>query len=138
MKIEEISRDSNKFIGIASYTALQRRESNRCPCALCRGPFADMLIYCYAPEYHGCDRRTIRIIEGNARCRRLKKLACKETLRQVFICLRPRTPSPPYTHCIRVCSILIHTEKGGGWRRAEPERRLEEQPFTKLGQKIPT
>jgi hypothetical protein len=39
MKIEETSRDSknnffgNKFIGIASYTALQRRESNRCPCA---------------------------------------------------------------------------------------------------------
>ncbi len=37
-----------------------------------------------------------------------KKMKCKETLRQLFICLRPRTPyPPPLTHC-----------KGGGgvWR----------------------
>jgi hypothetical protein len=31
----------------------------------------------------------IRLIEGNAKCRHLKKLICKGTLRQVFICLRP-------------------------------------------------
>jgi hypothetical protein len=35
------------------------------------------------------------------------QLTCKGTLQQVFICLR--TP-PPLTHCIRVYSILIHTE----------------------------
>jgi hypothetical protein len=29
----------------------------------------------------------IRLIDGNAKCRRLKKLTCKGTLRQVFICL---------------------------------------------------
>jgi hypothetical protein len=48
------------------------------------------------------------------------------------------TPSPPpLTHCIRVHR---HTGKGGGegWRD-EPERRLEGQQFTKLGQKyVPT
>jgi hypothetical protein len=38
-----------------------------------------------------------------------------------------QNPIPP----IRVYRILIHTEKGG----VEPERRLEEQQFTKLGQK---
>ncbi len=51
-------------------------------------------------------RRKIRLTEGNAKCRHLKELKCIWTLRQVFICLRPRT------HCIRVYSILIHTEKG--------------------------
>ncbi len=33
------------------------------------------------PEYH----RQIRLIEGNAKCRHLKKLTCKGTLRQLFI-----------------------------------------------------
>ncbi len=75
-------------------------------------------------------RRKIRLIEYNAKCRYPKKLACKGTLRQVFICLRPRTP---YTHCIRVYSILIHTEKRG--RGFGLERKLERQQFTKLGRK---
>jgi hypothetical protein len=43
-----------------------------------------------------------------------KQLTCKETLRQVFICLRPQIPYPPLTHCICVYSILIHTGKGRG------------------------
>ncbi len=30
-------------------------------------------------------RRKIKIIEGNAKCRHLKKLTCKGTLRQVFL-----------------------------------------------------
>ncbi len=34
-------------------------------------------------------RRKIRPIESNAKCRYLKKLTCKETLQQVFFCLRP-------------------------------------------------
>jgi hypothetical protein len=38
------------------------------------------------------DRRKIRFIEGNRKCRHLKKLTSNGTLRQVFICLRPRTP----------------------------------------------
>jgi hypothetical protein len=44
----------------------------------------------------------------------LKNLTYKGTLRQVFICVRPRTPKPPFTHCIHVYSIFIHTGKGGG------------------------
>jgi hypothetical protein len=31
----------------------------------------------------------IRLIESNTKCRYLKKITCKGTLRQVFICLRP-------------------------------------------------
>jgi hypothetical protein len=38
-----------------------------------------------------------------------KKLTCKGTLGQVFVCLLPSL-----THCIRVYSILIHTGKGEG------------------------
>jgi hypothetical protein len=59
-------------------------------------------------------RRKIRLIEGNAKCRHLKKLTCKGTLRQVFICLRPRTPYPTPLHTVYVYmySILIHTGKG--------------------------
>jgi hypothetical protein len=69
-------------------------------------------------------RRKIRLIEGSAKCRYLKKLICKGTLRQVFIYLRPRTPyTPPLTHCIRVYSLLINMGKGEGWR-VEPVRRL--------------
>jgi hypothetical protein len=64
-----------------------------------------------------------------------KKLTCKGTLRQLFICLRPGTPypTPPYTlYCIRVYSILFHTVKGGG---VEPERRGDEQHLSKLVRK---
>jgi hypothetical protein len=49
----------------------------------------------------GFYRRKIGIIEGNAKCRRLNKLTCKGTLRQVFVCPRPRTPYPDgstYSH----------------------------------------
>jgi hypothetical protein len=51
-----------------------------------------------------------------------KKLTNKETLRHMFICLRPRTPSPQYTVYVYMYNILIHTEKGEGGR-VEPERR---------------
>ncbi len=57
----------------------------------------------------------------------LKKLICKGTLRQVFICLKPRTPysSPPPFRTINVYSTvystLIHTGKG----EVEPKRRGE-------------
>jgi hypothetical protein len=41
------------------------------------------------------ERRKIRITEVNAKCRHLKELTCKGTLRQVFFFLRPRSPYPP-------------------------------------------
>jgi hypothetical protein len=63
-------------------------------------------------------RRKIRLIECNAKCRYLKKLTCKGTLRQVFYLSEapspPMTPYSPLIHCIRVYSILIHTGKEGG------------------------
>jgi hypothetical protein len=72
--------------------------------------------------------RKIRLIEGKAKCH-LNKSTCYWTLRQVFICLRPRTPylSPllPYilfTCTEYTCSILIHTGKVvnvGEWNQKE-------------------
>jgi hypothetical protein len=87
------------------------------------------------------DRRKIRLIEGNAECRHLKKLICKGILRQVFICMWLRTPPPLHTVYVYTWySILIHAGKGRdeGGGRVEPERRLEGQQFTKLGRKIPS
>jgi hypothetical protein len=66
-------------------------------------------------ENVGRERRKIRLIEGNAKCRHLKKLTCKGTLRQVFISLRPRTHIPP----------PLHTQKrqaGGELNQREGER----------------
>jgi len=82
----------------------------------------------------GGRRRKIRFIEGNAKCRHLKKFAYTGTLRQVFICLRPRTPyrSPLTGHNVYVYTVYLFTQgRGGG--RVEPERRGEGQQFTKLG-----
>ncbi len=53
----------------------------------------------------------------------LKKFSVKGTLRQVFICLRPRTPYPP------------PTGKGGEAGRVEPERKVREATVHKAGSK---
>jgi hypothetical protein len=85
-------------------------------------------------------RRKIRLIEGNEKCRHPKSLPVKGALRQVFVCLRPRTPSPPppltnYTvYVYTVCLFSVHTGWGVGGR-VEPEGRLVGQQFTKLGRK---
>jgi hypothetical protein len=54
-----------------------------------------------------------------------KKIICKGTLRQMIICLRPRTPyHPPHTlYSIHVYSILIYTIKEGGWGGGELNQR---------------
>jgi hypothetical protein len=64
-----------------------------------------------------------------------KTLSCKGTLRQVFIFLRPRTTYPHYKLYTCIQYIIIHTGKGVGGGRVEPQRRLEGQQFTKLGRK---
>ncbi len=54
-------------------------------------------------------RREIRLIESNAKCRYLKKLACKGTLRQEFICLRP---PPLLGFCLGWLSNFVGSECG--------------------------
>jgi hypothetical protein len=68
----------------------------------------------------------MRLIEDNVKCYHLKKLTCKGTLRQVFICLRPSTPYPLLPYTLYTCiQYIIHTEEWGeveelnqreGWR----------------------
>jgi hypothetical protein len=65
----------------------------------------------------GLSYRKIILIESNAKCRYLKKLACKWTLLQVFYLSEapPMTPySAPLTHCIRVYSIPYLFIQGRG------------------------
>jgi hypothetical protein len=76
------------------------------------------------------DRREIRLLEGIAKCRHLQKLTYKGTLRQVLICLKPRTTYPP-SHTVYVYTVYTYAIKEGG----EPERTLEGQQLTKLGRK---
>ncbi len=47
-----------------------------------------------------------KLIESNAKCKHLKKLTCKGTLQQVFICLRPRTPYPPSISVYTIVYLL--------------------------------
>ncbi len=57
----------------------------------------------------GIHRRKIRLTESRAKCRYLKKLTCKGTLRQVFICLRP----PPLLGiCLGWSSSFVGSESG--------------------------
>ncbi len=83
-------------------------------------------------------RRKITLIEGNAKCRQLQRLICKGTLRQVFICLRPRTPYPTlHTVYVYTVYVLIHTGDGGGgesWIR----ERVRGATVHKAWSKIPT
>jgi hypothetical protein len=52
---------------------------------------------------------------SKAKCRHLKIFACKGTLRQVFICLRPKTHTPPpYTLNTCMQYSYSHREGGGG------------------------
>jgi hypothetical protein len=82
-------------------------------------------------------RRKIRRIEGNAKCRNLKRLTCKGTLRPGVCLSEAQNPIlPPLTHCICVqYTVLLSTQGKGEGGRVEPERKLEGQQFTKLGRK---
>ncbi len=58
--------------------------------------------------------RNIRLIEGNAKCCHLKKLTCKGTLGQVFICRRPKTPYPPPPYTLYTCIQYNYSYREGG------------------------
>jgi hypothetical protein len=80
----------------------------------------------------------LNYIDTKPKCRRLKILTCKVTLRQVFICLRPSpilTPYPPFPYTVYVHTVNLFTQGRGGGGRDEPERRLEGQQLTNLGRK---
>jgi hypothetical protein len=47
----------------------------------------DFVFATFVGAFSSTERRKIRLKEGNARCRLLKELTCKGTLRQVFIFL---------------------------------------------------
>jgi hypothetical protein len=64
-----------------------------------------------------------------------KKLTSKGTLRQVFICLRPRPPYPKPLHTEYVYTVYLFAQERGEGGRVEPERRLEGQQCTKLDRK---
>jgi hypothetical protein len=55
------------------------------------------------------ERRKIRLIESNAKCRYLKKVICKGTLPQAFICMRPL---PLLGFCLGWCSNFVGSESG--------------------------
>jgi hypothetical protein len=62
-----------------------------------------------------------------------KKLTCKRTLWQAQNPINPHPP--PLTHCsVFVYTVTCLFTQGRGVR-VEPERRLEELQFTKLGRK---
>ncbi len=77
--------------------------------------------------------RKERLIE----CRPLIKLTCKGTLRQVFICLRPKTQHPPpYTLYTCTPYIYLHRERGRGESLTREKGR--EATVHKARSKIPT
>jgi hypothetical protein len=58
-----------------------------------------------------------------------KKMTCKGTLRQMFICLRPRTPYPPPLHTVCVNTVHLFTLGGGGGELIS--EKVEGQQLTK-------
>jgi hypothetical protein len=78
-------------------------------------------------------------MEGNAKCRHLKKLTCKgDFAAGVYLSEAQNPIPPPLTHCIRVFMYRQYTyspREGREGVRVGPEKRLEGQHFTKLGRK---
>jgi hypothetical protein len=77
---------------------------------------------CYKGGGEAGDRRQIRLIEYNVKCRYLEKLTCKGTLRQVFYLSQASSPSmSPYSslslHTVYVYTVYSFTQgrgEGGG------------------------
>ncbi len=87
-------------------------------------------LYCYIFNSSPCSpdtvsRRKIRLVVGKAKCRHL--LTCKETLRYVFICLRPRTPYPPL-HTAYMYTVYL----GGELNQREVKRGNSSQSWSKI------
>jgi hypothetical protein len=70
--------------------------------------------FSFLADLRGGSVRKIRLIEGNEKCRHLKKFTSKGTLRQVFICLRPRTPIPRLADWFIYCIQYTYSHREGG------------------------
>jgi hypothetical protein len=71
----DLKRDKRlKLLNVLKFTISQDLESNIFDCVLSRGDRGQL----------DWGRRKIRLIEGNAKCRHLKKFTCKWTLLQVL------------------------------------------------------
>ncbi len=87
----------------------------------------------------GLWRGLVNYVDTKAKCRHLKKFTCEGTLRQVFICLRPRTTYPPL-HSVYVYYTysLQGRGEGGELNQREGERGNAGEYRPKAGLKIPT
>ncbi len=91
------------------------------------------LVQILVADYDPWDRRKIRLIESNAKCRYLKKLTCKGTLRQVFYLSEapfpPMTPYSPPAYTLYTCKQYSYSHRervgGGGGVESNPVRSLK-------------
>ena len=74
-------------------------------------------------ESWGRNRRHKQLKEDYVKCRHLKKLTCKWTLRQVFIICGPEPHNPSPLHSVYVYTVCLFTQRRGGGGRVEPKRR---------------
>ncbi len=84
--------------------------------------------------HHIWNRRQIRLIEGNAECHKNKRLTWKGTLRQMFICLRPRIPYPPHT----LYTCIQHTYSHRKGEESSTREKVRGATAPKSGLTIPT
>jgi hypothetical protein len=83
-------------------------------------------------------RRKIRliVIEGNAKCRYLKKVTCRRDFAAGVYLAEAQNPIPPPFHTVAhtayVYALYLFTQGRGEGGRVGPERRLEGQQLTKL------
>jgi hypothetical protein len=91
-------------VSIVHHWALVKYKNITSPCVVVTNNRNGVsYLRCYILVQSLCASRRIFVhglIEGNVKCRNLKKFTRKGTFRQVFICLRSRTPQfppPPYT-----------------------------------------
>jgi hypothetical protein len=80
-------------------------------------------------------RRKIRLIEGNEKCRHIKKSTCKGAFAAGVYLSETQNTIPPPLYTLYTCKQYTYSHREGEGGRVEPERMREGQQFTKLGRK---